>query len=305
MFYLMLAILCSSSIALIFKYSESKNINRYALATSNYFIAFVLSLIMSLMREFPIIEKPSIEGFNSEFNKIVLNNEGIFSASSSLVWAALCGIIFGFFFFFSFIYYQKSIKDNGAGISSAFYKMGILIPMIFSVVLWKEIPTTLQWFGILLSLFSIMLVNISFDKDNPTKINISLLLLFFLGGMTDFSNKIFQKYAILDYKSIFLFFVFFTAFIISLICTTKDGKKITKKDLLTGAAVGIPNLFASFFLILSLNTLNTSVVYPVFSAGTIVIVNILSFVIFREKLMLKQKISIAITIVSLIIINLK
>lgn len=305
MFYLMLAILCSSSIALIFKYSESKNINRYALTTSNYFTAFILSLTMSLMGGFPIIEKPSIQVFNSEFNKIVLHNEGIFSASSSLVWAVLSGITFGLFFFSSFIYYQKSVRDNGAGLSGAFGKMGILIPMIFSIILWKEIPTPLQWFGILLSLFSIILVNVSFNKDNPTKINPSLLLLFFLGGMADFSNKIFQKYAILDYKNIFLFFIFFTAFIVSLIYTIKDGKKITKKDLLTGVAVGIPNLFSSFFLILSLNTLNTSVVYPIFSAGTIVIINILSFFIFKEKLMLKEKISIAITIVSLIIINLK
>ncbi|WP_315116192.1 EamA family transporter [uncultured Clostridium sp.] len=305
MFYLLLAILCSSSIALIFKYSESKNINRYTLTSSNYFAASSISLILILTERVPFIKKPSIQAFNSQFSKVIIHNQGLFSPSASLVWAIMCGILFGLFFFSSFIYYQKSVKDNGAGLSGAFSKMGILIPMTFSIILWKETPTVLQWFGILLSLLSITIVNISFDKKSVTKINPSLLLLFFLGGMADFSNKFFQKYALLNYKNVFLFFIFFTAFIISAIFTIRDEKKIIKRDILTGIAVGVPNFFSSFFLILSLDSLTTSVVYPVFSAGSIVFINILSYIIFKEKLMPKEKLSLGFTIISLIFINIK
>lgn len=64
MFYLFLAILCSASIALIFKYTENNNTNRYVITSANYFIAFVTSFIMILynrlfdgvVREMPFID---------------------------------------------------------------------------------------------------------------------------------------------------------------------------------------------------------------------------------------------------------
>src|SRR5699024_8994190 len=108
--------------------------------------------------------------------------------------------------------------------------------------------------------------------------------LFILGGMAEFSNKIYQKYALNEFKDIFLFSVFFVAFLISIYYTLKQKNKITKKDILTGFAVGIPNLFSSYFLILSLESVKTSVAFPIYSAGSIVLINIGGFFIFKEKL---------------------
>lgn len=48
MLYLFLATLCSATIALIFKYTENSNTNRYLITSSNYFIAFATSLFMIL-----------------------------------------------------------------------------------------------------------------------------------------------------------------------------------------------------------------------------------------------------------------
>lgn len=45
MFYLLLAIVCSGSIALIFKYSESKECNRALVTTFNYLTATLISAI--------------------------------------------------------------------------------------------------------------------------------------------------------------------------------------------------------------------------------------------------------------------
>ena len=38
MFYLLLAIICSASIALIFKYTETRKTNRYVITSANYFM---------------------------------------------------------------------------------------------------------------------------------------------------------------------------------------------------------------------------------------------------------------------------
>lgn len=302
MIYLLLAILCSSSIALIFKYSEGKGLNRYVVTTSNYFLAFTVSLIMIFSKGLLKGSNLSLTSFSYEFQSLINGSQNLFSPSSSIIWAILCGVPAGAFFFLSFIYYQKSVKENGASLSGTFGKLGILIPMIFSVILWNEIPTIIQWIGIILSIISILLVNISFN-EKVKNFNVILILLFLFGGFAEFSNKIFQKYALSDYKDVFLFFVFFIAFIISFIFSTKKGISFSKKDILIGFLVGIPNLFSSYFLIMALNYINTSVAFPIYSAGSIVFISLASFIFFKENLSKKNMLSIILTLIALVLIN--
>lgn len=303
MFYLMLAIICSASIALIFKYTEKINANRYVITSANYFIAFAISLFM-------IVYKGLLSGINRELSfaedvSLLSGNSGhILSSYSSILWGLIIGGIFGSFFFLSFVYYQKSINENGVGISGTIAKLGILIPMIFSIVIWKEFPSSIQWVGIILSLVSILIVNLSQKSLEKLDIKPTIILLFLFGGMAEFSNKFYQKYALNEYKDIFLFALFFVAFLISIFYTFRKKGAITKKDILTGFAVGIPNLFSSYFLILSLATLKTSVVFPIYSAGSIVLINIGGFLIFKEKIARKNQVAIVLTVIALVLINL-
>ncbi len=302
MFYLFLATLCSATIALIFKHTESSNSNRYLITSSNYFIAFAISLFIMLYKNL-LSGIVKADSFFNEFKFLLSQESYILSPYSSIIWGIVVGSIAGFFFFSSFIYYQKSVKDNGVGISGTFAKLGILIPMIFSIIIWKEFPETLQWIGIGLSLISIVIVNLSSQSLERFDIKPTLILLFILGGMAEFSNKIYQNYALNDYKAVFLFCIFFVAFSISIIFTLKNKARFNIKDILTGFAVGIPNLFSSYFLILSLDTVKASVAYPVFTAGSILLINLGGFFIFKEKISNKNKFAIALIVTALILIN--
>ena len=302
MFYLFLAMVCSATIAMIFKYTENTNSNRYLITSANYFVAFSISLFMVFYKNLVtglIKEQP----FLSELKLLVSGDPYTFTAYGSVWWGIIVGGISGFFFFFSFIYYQKSVKENGVGISGTFAKLGILIPMIFSIVLWKEFPSTYQWIGIALSLVSILIVNLSSKSLEKFDFKPTILLLFIFGGMAEFSNKIYQQYALNQYKDMFLFAIFFVAFLISLFFTLQDRSKINKRDILTGMAVGVPNLFSSFFLILALDTLKATVVFPIYSAGSIVLINIGGLLIFKEKISNKNKVAIGLIIIGLILIN--
>ncbi len=302
MFYLFLAMICSASIAMIFKYTEGKDSNRYLITSSNYFVAFTISLIMVFYKGlFTGLVKT--QSFSSELQLLLSNGTYTFTPYGSIWWGIVIGGISGFFFFFSFIYYQKSVRENGVGISGTFAKLGILIPMIFSIILWKEYPFIYQWIGIGLSLISIIIVNLSSTSLEIFDIKPTIILLFIFGGMAEFSNKIYQQYGLNQYKDIFLFAIFFVAFIISMFFTLKDTSKINKRDILTGMAVGIPNLFSSFFLILSLDTLKASIAFPVYSAGSIVLINLGGLLIFKEKIKNKNKVAIGLIIIGLILIN--
>ena len=304
MIYLILAIFCSSSIALVFKHSENNNMNRLAVTTTNYFVAFSISLVFIWRNGlFNHFEGGEFTKLFHEFKNVFLFNNKIFSEKASLAWTVLIGIFAGIFFFLSFIYYQKSVKNDGVGLSGVFSKLGILLPMLLSIILWQEYPSSVQWVGISLAICSIVLVNFPFNKDWKKAIRLSLILLFFYGGIAEFSNKLFQKYAALNLKPLFLFFVFVTAFLISLFFVIKDKNKINHQDLLTGIMVGVPNLFSSFFLINALDVLKTAVVFPIFSAGSIVVISVGGFMIFQEKLNRREVSAIIMTIIALVLIN--
>ena len=165
----------------------------------------------------------------------------------------------------------------------------------------------MQWAGIFLALISILLASIDFSHPSGilTGFQPVLLILFLTVGLSEFSNKVYQKYGVLEMKSLFLFFVFTTALLISGWKTFSSKKKIRVSHVLTGIAVGIPNYFASFFLILSLSKLKTAVVFPVYSAGTIVLISLAGWLFFKEKLKTRERIAVGLTVSALVLVNIQ
>ena len=300
MVFLLFSIACSATIALIFKRSESKNRNRYALLTVNYLVAITVSLTLIMQEGWPF------SGFDlwkiwpemwAALGETELANE------ESLAWAVTVGLGAGFFFFAAFVYYQIAIRHHGMSIARAFQKMGAMLPMVLSLVLWRELPTSLQGVGIALAVASLTMVNMP-RGDAGKALKPALLLVFLFGGMATFSNKVFQKYGMQDHKAVFLMVTFSTAFVFSLITLIIQKKPFGKKDLLWGVAVGAPNLFTSYFLIMALDSLPAAVVYPAFAAGAIVVVALVDLLVFKEQLSRVEKIAILLTIVALVLINL-
>ncbi|NLY36866.1 MAG: hypothetical protein GX046_06505 [Tissierellia bacterium] len=74
---------------------------------------------------------------------------------------------------------------------------------------------------------------------------------------------------------------------------------------MSGKVLTNPNLFSSNFLILSLATLKTFVAFPIYSAGSIVLINIGGFLIFKEKISRKNQVAIFLTLIALVLINIQ
>ncbi|MBF4694784.1 EamA family transporter [Fusibacter ferrireducens] len=285
MIYLILATICSASIVLLFKISNS---NRYVVSMMNYVIASCIAIYF-------IVTKNTLGVFEFSSDHSEIGGKFVISI----------GILTGIFFLLSFIFYQKSVYESGASLASMFGKLGILLPMIFSIVIWREYPTLFQWGGIFLALLAIIMVNIhpKVEQMSKRRMSYTLLLLFIFGGFGDFFNKIFQKYAPITLKPVFLLFVFGTAFMLSFTIILIQKIQVKKEALLIGAMVGVPNYFASFFLIEALRYKSATVVFPAYSAGSILIVIVVSRIFFGETLEKKDKIAVLITVLSLYLIQ--
>ena len=177
--------------------------------------------------------------------------------------------------------------------------------MSFSIYLWGEIPTTLQWIGIFLAMGAILAAHYEKKfKESLRNIKKSLLLTFLFVGFAEFSNKFFQYYALGNFRSWFLFLIFFTAFTISLLITLKNRKPVTKQAIFLGALVGVPNMLTSYFIIQALESLKATIVFPIYSSATILMISFGGLVLFGENLQKREVVSILLTITAVIFINL-
>ncbi len=297
---LLLATLCSASIALIFKRSEAAGLNRYAVTSANYLAASAVSLITLAAGGWPRASEVASRASWAEIGSLLAGSGATPSPAASLTWGVLVGMSAGAVFFLAFIYYQVSVRRHGVGLSGTFAKLGILVPMLGSLALWREWPQGPQWAGMGLAAVAILLVHWPARGGAPRA---ALLLLFLLGGAAEFSNKVFQKYAAVDHKSVFLFVTFTVALALSLVATWRKRRPVTVRDGLTGLAVGVPNLFSSFFLILALDHLPAAVVFPAYGAGSIVIINLAGAALFGERLSRREWCAIALTVIALVLIS--
>jgi drug/metabolite transporter (DMT)-like permease len=283
MFDLLLAIIFSAMIPVLMKCAHNIDLADEVILTFNYLIAVSVSVIFTLLKLESYID--------------------LFSNSKSVIILLAVGIVTGLMYYSAFYFYQKSVRENGVSLSIAVGKMGIVIPMILSLILWHEVPAPLQWVGILMSMVAIGIINIKPNDFKGAKINTSLLMFFIIGGLGDFFNKLFEVNVGAQYTDLFLVVVFGTALITSLYNTIKN-KNITKLSVVYGVAVGIPNMLTAFFLISALGIMNATVVFPLYSGGAIMLSLLWSVFAFKEKLKRKDIISIAMIFIALILINL-
>ena len=61
-------------------------------------------------------------------------------------------------------------------------------------------------------------------------------------------------------------------------------ERIGIKEMLFGIGVGIPNFFASRFLLIALNSVPAIIAYPTRGVGSILVVSIAGIFLFKEKL---------------------
>ncbi len=276
MIFLILAILCSSLISIIMRISSDNVKGKLSMLAANY---AVCSLCGAIYTGFDIIPITNDIGKVSGF-----------------------GVINGVLYLVSFLLLQLNTAKHGIVLSSIFMKLGLLVPIVLSVLFFNEIPSAIQIAGFIIAVIAIILINLK--KGSSIKnFGISLILLLLFGGSADAMSKVYEYLGPEPLTNQFLFFTFATAFIICLTLVILKKEKPAIKDILFGALIGIPNFFSSKFLISALTTIPAVVTYPTFSVATILLVTLVGVMVFKEKLTKKQWLALSLIIISLILLN--
>ena len=278
MISLILAICSSAMIAVIMRLAQPRITYPTGLLAGNYIVCTLMALALSI---------PELPGLLP----------GDFGLPVGL------GALNGLLYLGSFALMQWNTRHNGVVLSSVFLKLGILVPTLLSVIWFREMPTPVQILGFLIALAAILIIN----YQKGTRLSHSswaLILMLLAGGMGDGMSKIYEVYGNPALKNCFLFCTFLSAMVLCLIWTYRKGEKLGIKELLFGAALGVPNFLSSLFLLNALASVPAVIAFPTFSVAVILVVSAAGFLFFRERLTPRQLWGGVLICVALILLNL-
>ena len=296
MIYLLLAIVCSSMIAIIMRLSEKHVRSTMVMFTTTYAVCTFTAFCFT-------------------------GGPGTFVLGSGIEWAAALGFGSGFIYLGTLIFLQRSVHYNGVILSNAAKKLGsVLIPIIIAVVFFHDTMGWIKICGVIIAVAAIILINFEkkhtvsggeesgeLDREAGTELGskrLLLVLLLLIAGVTDSMVNVYGRTGVADFSTHFLFFTFGTGMLIALSVSIIKKEKPVPADILWGIALGIPNYFPSRLLQLSLEEIPAVITYPVFSVGSIVISTVVGTLAFRERLTRQKMFAILLILISMALLNL-
>jgi len=239
---------------------------------------------------------------------IYLTNHPILSSLQFQEWMYYA-ISLGFLFISVFYGMGYVTEKMGVSTSTVAAKMGVVFPVIYGIAFLQEQVSFLLIVGILCSILAVVLIS---GKGTHIEKGLKLLPVFlvFIGsGIIDICLKLISDKANLEDGLQFLptLIIFASAFsigsVILLIKSIKERPK--KRDLLGGIALGVPNFFSIYFLLMALNAkgMKASFFYPVNNVSIVLLSTLLAILFFKEKLGKRKTLGLVIAVISIFLIQ--
>lgn len=277
-----LSILSSSFILNIFKYFEKYKVVTLNAIVVNYIIAASLSFIVQ--------------------------GEPIsFSTAVQAPWFEL-SIILGLLFISLFNLMAFSSQKIGIASTSIANKITFVVPTVLWILIYNESNSWLKSGGVLFALIAIFLTGEKSKSTSSSKSLLLLLGLFIGGGLLDTLLSYAQQELVpTNDTSIFFGYLFLFAFIFGLLFLIvqkfKGGSWPSKKDILWGIILGVPNYFSMYMFLRSLEGIPTSTAFPVANMGVILGSTVLSMILFKERLSKQKTFALCLAIAAILVIS--
>lgn len=279
MVYLILAIVCSSSMGIVMHYAETAESNKKIMTLVNYICSIALCYVF-------------------------LEDRQIIPQNKSMGNVLILGIVDGILFLVTLLLYQLNIRKNGTPLTVSFSHLGVLVPTILSIVVFREQPGFYQWFGVAFAIGAILIVNLEKGHSHELGFKIGLVFLFLSGGMADMMSKAFEALGTYEYDGLFLFYTFTMAGALCFIWTVATKSfHLDVKSVAFGVLLGVFNYASTMFLLKALLAMPAFITYPVYSVGVILFINIMNMFLLKEKISRRQVVGMVLISIALVLLQ--
>jgi len=283
--YLLFSILSSTAIFILFKLFNIYKIHTLQAIVVNYFIAATVGFL----------------SYESVINlEVVYHSQWFFGAA-----------ILGCLFITIFNVMAVTAQKNGISIASVSSKMSVIIPIIFGIYMYNETAGILKIIGIMVALIAVYLASARTKQNQPITKSILLPVILFIGsGIIETSLKFIEiNYVESNGLPIFSATIFACAAIVGFaIIVLKFSSKSMRPDFKSipaGIVLGVVNYYSIFFLLKALqyNGSESSTIFTLNNVSIVMLSSVLGFVIFKERLSLKNILGIILAVLSIILVT--
>lgn len=276
MIFIVLGILCSTSILIVFKLVDRLGaVGRHTIICS-YAVSAIASTVI----------------FSVTIDQVL---------SRWFIPAAFEGVAF----YAVFRLIALSASSSGISVTSVASKMSVVVPILVGIIVLKEDVNSVVFAGIICGLvavwFSVGSVHEVGEWGWP-------VLVFVGTGLIDTSFKLFQVQGLTEPEFPgFITTIFSFAFLFGFAHhMTNEARWINYRSVLAGVALGLANLGTVYFILMALSvpSLDSILVYSVTNFGTVLLTTVVAISLFREYIGLKGWFGLALAVVSIFLLYL-
>jgi len=220
------------------------------------------------------------------------------------------GLFAGAAFVISIFALFYAIRVSGVAITMTISRVATVIPISLSIFLWDEIPSYFQVCGFLLVVLALIFLGSNQKGERPETSNTFaakkpvILLVFLTSSAVLTTPKLAHQVGLDSQRAMYLFILFLTSSLISLVVNLIIKSRIDIIHILIGLIMGLVNILGSWLLLVSMKHLDGIIVFPVFSCSSVILTAILARVIWRENLARRSVIGIGAAVLALLFVNL-
>lgn len=220
-------------------------------------------------------------------------------------------MLFGLCFVGAIMGNVLAIKHGSLSLSALIVSYSLVIPTLFGFVFLDEELSLFLLVGLLLLLISLSFIN---RRKHEEGSRISLKWCFYIilafGGnamvscVQKYHQVLYPGYYRNEFMAYAMMFVAFLGGILLLVTHKKGEKVFWKNGFLYALPAGIMNAVVNLLMMVLAVRLPASLLYPVVSAGGIVMTAVVSLGIYRERLSKQEFVGLALGILSVVFLNL-
>ncbi len=239
------------------------------------------------------------------------------------VGAIYAGSSMGLIYFVAYFLAVSAIRRVGAASASVVSVLSILFPIVLFAVFFNEQPNLTQIIGISLALSALTLISaqkpakqdLSYQVAGRTEVEagprwtvpLILFSFFLLCGLSRVAQEAFKHLVELEHQAeqrpTFLLSAFGMAALPSVAMLLFRRKNIQPMEFGVGFAMGLSNILQTFFILQALEFFAGFIVFPISSAGGVVLVTIVATRLLGERLNGRTYVGILLSVIALFLLN--
>ena len=283
--FLALKVLCSVGVGLTVRHAAHKGINRLGMIRINYAAAAIIAFLLLVVR-------PEVR------------------VSRTTLWIAL---VAGVSYAATMLLWSEAISRSGIALTVGFTRMSVIIPVLVSMLVWKEIPRLTQGVGIVLGVAALLITGrrpATTDRQQATGDTrpagpLLLAGLFVASGVAALSTKLFQELCSAQENLHFQALLFVIAFIVATIFCYSHRERTDRKTLEWGWVLGTVNVGSSIFIVLALGLIAGPLAFPISAAAEVAVLAVLGRVVWKEPLDRLSMVGLGMTLAALVLVQLR